>query len=241
MLMIKKKNQNEKKTVLENPTLKLIEVFEKAHPEGVKAYTDGIITFFAKMNLDQVNKYNAMSVNLNQLHDKKLQRLSLQQELDTLKSLSADKDIPDEDATQDQELIPEEKNLPNRPTLIQEVKDLVCDSKAGGITEASLNRMELFIIRMNEAVREYLNWMRRVILKIKDCNRIPRMISSEIREMIKLLNKNLKLSEDNTAQTSFDKDPNSVSRNFSHPQMIDQIYSSDTWELAYVESCLEVI
>ena len=241
LLMIKKKNQHERKPSNDNPALGMIEAFEKAHPEGIFAYANNLIALYAKSSLAQVNKYNAMSVSLSDLQEKKLLRLSLSEELEMLKKTNTmAKDIPDEDAMQEQELIPEEKNIPNRPNLVQEVKSLICDPKAGGITESSLNRMELFIIRLYEAVREYLNWMRRIILKIKNCNKIPRLIYSEVSEMIKDLNRNLKMSEDTSPFLSFDKDPMVMTRHSSHLKSVDHIYSSDIWELSYIEAFLEV-
>lgn len=239
LLLVKRKSKFERKRSIENPLMRMIGKFEKAHPEGADGFASSVVALFANFTRHQLNMYNAMSVDLGQLQDKKIKRLNLQEELDVLKSQNADKDVPDEENVGQVELVPEERWLPDRPNLVQEVKELMCNPPSGGITEASLIKLEFFIVRFYEATREYLNWLRRVILKINECN-IPKTIQAEVCKMLKTLSRNIKNSEDNTSLTSFDRDPLSTARKMSAPQVADQVHSTEMWELSHIEGRLRV-
>lgn len=214
--------------------------FETLHPEGVNVYVRKLLQLYSDNQRYLSNMFIECSELLASVQDRRTLRLRLNIELEELKTESDGVIKKDDEMMRGDKLIPEEHIIVNRPNIIQEVKDAVSDPSAGGINERNLNKMELHIINTQHDFIGLNYWLRRVLLSIKDSVGNRRALLYEIKEMIYSLNFVLKKTDDNTNNTSVERDPKSVTRHSSQMKLIDIDSDSEPWELSTVEELLEV-
>lgn len=240
LLLIKRKPTQNKSLQENNIASKLISEFETLHPEGVNMYVRKLLQLYSDNQRYLSNMFIECSELLASVQDRRTLRLRLNIELEELKTESDGVIKKDDEMMRGDKFIPEEHIIVSRPNIIQEVKDAVSDPSAGGINEINLNKMELHIINTQHAFIGLNYWLRRVLLSIKDSVGNRRALLYEIKEMIYSLNFVLKKTDDNTNNTSVERDPKSVTRHSSQMKLIDIDSDSEPWELSTVEELLEV-
>ena len=240
LLLIKRKPTHNKSLQENNIASKLMSEFETLHPEGVNVYVRKLLQLYSDNQRYLSNMFIECSELLASVQDRRTLRLRLNIELEELKTESDGVIKKDDEMMRGDKLIPEEHIIVNRPNIIQEVKDAVSDPSAGGINERNLNKMELHIINTQHDFIGLNYWLRRVLLSIKDSVGNRRALLYEIKEMIYSLNFVLKKTDDNTNNTSVERDPKSVTRHSSQMKLIDIDSDSEPWELSTVEELLEV-
>lgn len=184
--------------------------FEAEHPEhGMMGFADAAIKYYDDMERHMAFKYTLLVELFEGFQERKEFYRGLKTELKKQIELRGEKQegaLLDE--TDGDDFIPEEK-IPNEmPNMFEEVRRRVADGKSGGITESNLNKMELDVICMCEAAKEYVRWLGRALVLVYNTSAKSKVISEEFKDILKTIDPGIQLST-HSASNSFSKDQGS--------------------------------
>ena len=191
----------------ERPEMVKIKKFEKIYPQGPLAFADYVNKTYHEMSRQLLNKYQLAQEILGGLKDRIDFRMGINTELNELKTQRGDKPIQDNNRYDDRPFVPEEFIPSEIPNLFQRVVAEVRDIKGTGITESLLDKMELDIISMYEASKEYIHWLLRLLISVKNEMKKARSYSLDLKDLISLLVNHISLDKMETpVNNSFSRD-----------------------------------
>ncbi len=208
-LVKKKKKQNKKSKEETKPEYEKMWQFDRRHPNGASDYVDSIIREFREMERHLIFKYQMTQELLDAVQERKDFRTYLRSELKELKKQRGDRpfSVQEQAGNAEGPFVPEVFIPSDTPNLFQKVFDAVADSKGAGITEANLNKMELEIINMFETAKEFVFWLMRLLMSVRNESRKAKIHSVELKDLINLIMAHTQQDKiESPANSSFSRD-----------------------------------